>query len=250
MMSRPEYGAEWSKLTREQIKNNPLLRQFPWMISLMKSFPTWVMLKLNPGFAGFIAWENRLLTQVKRVLQLEELGEKEVSVIYDLAHSDLPLVEKHPLRLKDEANLLLGAGAETTAQSLTRTAFRILDNRPVLQRLQSELREAIPDAKVIPSLTTLQQLPYLTAVIEEGLRIAFPVLSRSPRVFQDHTLQCHGHVIPPGSAVSQATYFVQSSPSVFPDPFEFKPERWLNNKALQKYQVTFSKGRRSCLGMK
>jgi cytochrome P450 len=40
------------------------------------------------------------------------------------------------------------------------------------------------------------------------------------------------------------------NPDIFPDPFTFKPERWLNNKELQKYQVTFGKGRRGCLGKK
>jgi cytochrome P450 len=43
---------------------------------------------------------------------------------------------------------------------------------------------------------------------------------------------------------------VLADPSIFPEPFEFKPERWLNNRGLQKYQVAFSKGRRACLGIK
>ena len=40
------------------------------------------------------------------------------------------------------------------------------------------------------------------------------------------------------------------SDKVFPEPFKFKPERWLDKKELQKYQVTFGKGRRACLGKK
>ena len=43
---------------------------------------------------------------------------------------------------------------------------------------------------------------------------------------------------------------VAMSEKVFPDPFKFDPERSLGNKELRRYQVTFSKGIRACLGMK
>ena len=249
-MSRPEYGKEWSDMTRTQVQNNPFLRQFPGLVKIFKALPQRLVLKLNPAVAGFFDWQNKLTRQVMRVLELEKLGDKEVSVIYELAHSDLPPREREVERLKDESSLLVGAGSETTAQSLTRTAFRILDNPTVLKKLRKELEEAIPDPRVIPPLVQLQQLPYLNATIEEGFRLAFPVLSRSPRIFQDHALRYRDHVIPPGAAVSQSTYIVQSDATIFPDPFVYKPERWLNDRALQKYQVAFSKGRRSCLGMK
>ena len=232
------------------MQSNPFLRQFKGFLKLMMVTPGWLVLKINPAMLQQFNWQNKVLTQVKQVLELEKLGDKEVSVIYDLAHSDLPPTERSAQRLQDESLLLSGAGSETTAQCLTRTAFRVLDNPTVLKRLLHELKEAVPDPKVIPALSELKKLPYLNAVIEEGFRLAFPVLSRSPRVFQDHTLQYGQHVIPPGAAVSQSPYMVQSNPEIFPEPFVYKPERWLDNKALQRYQVAFSKGRRSCLGMK
>lgn len=249
-MSKPEYGAEWSILTRKTIRMNPFFRQFPAFVRLMKLLPEKLVMMLDPDTMGFVNWDRKLFKQVQRTLGLEELDEKEVSVIWDLAHSDLPPDDKKPMRLKDESSLLLGAGSETTAQTLTRTAFRILDDPKVLQRLRKELDEAIPDPKEIPPLLRLQNLPYLSAVIEEGVRLALPVMSRSPRIFQTHVLQYGDHVIPPGSAVSQTPFFVQTDPGIFPDPWQFKPERWLDNKGLHKYQVSFSKGRRACLGIK
>ncbi len=45
-------------------------------------------------------------------------------------------------------------------------------------------------------------------------------------------------------------WMITMSAKVFPEPFKFKPERWLDNKELQKYQVTFGKGRRACMGKK
>jgi cytochrome P450 len=88
--------------------------------------------------------------------------------------------------------------------------------------------------------------------VEEGARIAFPLPARVPRVFQDHALHYKEWTIEPGISVSQSGYVVTSNEDVFPEPFEFKPERWLGEKGkgLQKYAVTFGRGRRGCLGKK
>lgn len=38
-------------------------------------------------------------------------------------------------------------------------------------------------------------------------------------------------------------------PRIFPSPLEFQPERWLENKGLDRYLVSFSKGSRQCVGI-
>ena len=130
--------------------------------------------------------------------------------------------------------------------------YHIMANPRVLETLREELIEAIPDPDVMPSIATLQNLPYLCAVVDEGVRISLPVPARSPRIFQDHALQYGRWTIEPGIAVSMSNYMVGTSEKVFPEPFKFKPERWLGNagKELQKYSVTFGRGRRGCLGRK
>lgn len=54
------------------------------------------------------------------------------------------------------------------------------------------------------------------------------------------------------TVVSQSPFFVSFSEEIFPRPHEFLPERWLQaeSKALENYLVVFSKGPRSCLGIK
>ena len=120
--------------------------------------------------------------------ELPVLGDQGTTVFHELKNSNLPPQEKSELRLKDEANMVVGAGGETTAQTLARTFYHLLDSPLVLKKLREELNQALPDPKAMPTLTTLQSLPYLNAVVEEGVRISFPVPARSPRVFQDHTL--------------------------------------------------------------
>lgn len=43
---------------------------------------------------------------------------------------------------------------------------------------------------------------------------------------------------------------MHNDPTIFPDPHQFLPERWLDNKELDRYLVTFSRGPRMCLGIK
>lgn len=43
---------------------------------------------------------------------------------------------------------------------------------------------------------------------------------------------------------------MNTDPAVFPEPLKFRPQRWIENPKLSKYQVAFSKGSMSCLGIK
>lgn len=257
VMRLPEMGQYWSELTSSTIVMNNFSRQFKGLIWLMMKIPEGLLLRINPIVGGFLEWQNKITRIAARVIQEEKEGvvsssgkREDVTVIHELLRSNLPPRDKELWRISDESNMIVGAGAETTAQVISRTMYHVVANPSVLQRLRDELVQAIPDPAVMPSLTTLQNLPYLSAVIEEGTRIALPVPARSPRVFRDHALQYGDWTIEPGVAVSMSPYVVGVNEDVFPEPFTFKPERWLNNKELLKYAVTFGRGRRGCLGKK
>ena len=51
------------------------------------------------------------------------------------------------------------------------------------------------------------------------------------------------------SAVGIAAPLIHLSPSIFSDPLEFRPERFIENPSLKRYLITFSQGSRQCLGM-
>lgn len=63
--------------------------------------------------------------------------------------------------LLDEAGILLGAGADSTGITLMVAAHYVLQNPPVRQRLEAELREAWPVLEEIPRYEVLEKLPYL-----------------------------------------------------------------------------------------
>ena len=78
-------------------------------------------------------------------------------------------------------NILIIAGSETTATVLTGTTNYLLQNPDILAILVAEVRGAFKDEKKI-TFAALKQLPYLNAVIEEGLRLCPPIPAGLPRM--------------------------------------------------------------------
>ena len=109
----------------------------------------------------------------------------------------------------------------------------------------------MPDAHSPLSLPELEKLPYLTAVIQEGLRLAGPVTHRISRQFPEKSLSYQGKLIPAGTTVSMTALLIHQNENIFPEPRVYKPERWLgaDSKRLEHYLVPFNRGTRSCLGI-
>ena len=174
---------------------------------------------------------------------------KPPTVFHSLASSDIPESERSLQRLVDEAVTLVGAGTVTTADVISTTSYFILANPLILQTLQNELQTAIPDPLSPPGLIVLEHLPYLTAVIKEGLRLTHAISHRNARIAPDRALQYKDWTIPAGTVVNMTTYLLHVDPNVYPKPQEFLPQRWLVGRDLEKYLLPFGKGTRMCLGM-
>ena len=78
------------------------------------------------------------------------------------------------------------------------------------------------------------------------------VTTRLPRVAHE-PMRYRQWEIPTGTPVSQMNYVVNNDPKIFPNPFEYHPERWLEAEdkgfRLDRYMVSFGKGSRSCVGI-
>lgn len=166
---------------------------------------------------------------------------------------DLPPQEKTTDRLTDEATILVIAASETPAKTLSLLVFHLLRNPEILAKARQELSALSPPAGEMLSLPQLESLPYLSAIIKEGLRLHGGIVARSQRVAKYETLHCAGFDIPPGTPLSTSSYFMHRNPEIFPQPSRFWPERWLSSKAesgrqLDRYLVAWGKGTRSCVG--
>ncbi|MFG2000767.1 cytochrome P450 [Spirillospora sp. NPDC048911] len=137
--------------------------------------------------------------------------------------------------LRDELMTLLQAGHETTATALAWTFERLLRTPEALDTLCEEL-------------TVDDDGPYLGAVVKEALR-ARPVILGAPRTL-DEPVRIGGYDIPAGWYVSASIPLILSDPDVFPEPGEFRPERFLGENAAgaNKGWVPFGGGRRYCAG--
>ncbi|KAM5437368.1 hypothetical protein McanCB21832_002078 [Microsporum canis] len=117
------------------------------------------------------------------------------------------------------------AGGETVATFLAATTYYILKNPSVYAELCKEIRSQFHSLSDI-NATAAQQLPYLQAVISEGLRIYPPGSQGFPRLSPGAEIA--GMYIPPGTEVYTSAWTVTHDTRYFHDPYAFKPSRWLD----------------------
>ncbi|GLA62109.1 hypothetical protein AtubIFM55763_011211 [Aspergillus tubingensis] len=205
--------------------------------------------------AGVYAQEMEVQSMVRKAILGRGKGcSEKPKPIYPaiLNNEKVPEDEKRLARLTDDAIFLVQAGTDAPGRALVLTLYYILRDPEVHKKLRSELCAAWPDATMEPGLIALEQLPYFTAVLKEGLRLSSLVSTRLPRVAPDEELHFHGYEIPRGVPVSMTTFFILRDPKIFPEPLQFIPERWLlepeDLRKLERYLVPFSKGTLGCMG--
>ena len=150
--------------------------------------------------------------------------------------------------------LLLNHPAAITLAAIT---YHLLADPTVLAKLRAELLVAIPDPASPPPYPTIEALPYLTAVVQEGLRLHPAGSLRMQRIAPTEDLVYTDPstgktwLIPAGTTVSMTAKLLHQLEDVWgKDHNEYRPERWLgeNGRRLGKHLMTFSKGSRICLG--
>ncbi|KAI4222459.1 MAG: hypothetical protein LQ349_007625 [Xanthoria aureola] len=162
-------------------------------------------------------------------------------------NTSLPASSRSGLSLHDTTIMLLAAGFETTGFTLTTATYHLLfpSSNPHLQKLLHELHTAIPNPASIPSWHELEKLPYLSAVVQESLRLSLGASARLPRHNSKEDMWYKGWKIPQGTVVGMTHADLHHDPTIFPDPKSFDPGRWLQvegSAARKKYLVPFSKG--------
>ncbi|KAL4747482.1 hypothetical protein BDW72DRAFT_209612 [Aspergillus terricola var. indicus] len=156
--------------------------------------------------------------------------------------------------------ILTTAGSETTATALTGTLNYLVNHSPEsLHRLENEVRSAFSSLDAI-TLDAVRSLPFLNAVIQEGLRLCPPIPWVLPRLVpQGGSIIC-GIWLPGGTPVSIQAYTLNRDPALFHRSTSFLPERWLDSSTSNpascffndRRQVVqpFAIGPRACLGQR
>lgn len=164
--------------------------------------------------------------------------------------------------IASEALDQIGAGHETSGITLTYFMHQ-LSQRPSLQSLlRTELLTLSPPIlypsyitnRTLPSFRSLDTLPLLHATIFETLRLHAPIPGPQPRVTPlMPTSLANSPPLPAGVRVSANAHCLHRNPEVFPNPEEWRPERWLdaNKEAhakMMRWFWAFGSGGRMCIG--
>ncbi|KAI1128973.1 cytochrome P450 [Nemania abortiva] len=231
--------------------HNNVLMQWPRLQSRVIAYPLHY-LTLAAQKQAFELIENMIKTRTAE-------GKDSRRDLYAQVADEL---ETNPeFRLSDvwsEALFLIPAGGDTTAAGISALLFYLTRHAECYQKLAREIRTTFSSSSEIHGGPQLSNCQYLRACIDEALRISSPVngtLWRELAADDDGSKPfiVDGHVIPKGVQVGVNIYTLHHNPEYFPDPYAFKPERWLNGDEAEKHRMKdafapFQIGYRGCAG--
>ncbi|KFQ53625.1 Cytochrome P450 3A24, partial [Nestor notabilis] len=149
-----------------------------------------------------------------------------------------------------QALVFVFAGYETTSSTLSYLSYNLATHPDVQQRLQDEIDAYLPN-KATPTYSAITQMEYLDMVVNESLRL-FPPAGRLDRVCKK-TVELNGVTIPKGMVVMIPAYVLHRDPAYWPEPEEFRPERFSkeSRESFDPYTfLPFGAGPRNCIGMR
>lgn len=151
-----------------------------------------------------------------------------------------PMTEQE---LRDELMTLMFAGHETTATAMSWALYWIYK----LPEVRTKLLQELDSLGESPDPMAISRLPYLTAVCQETLRI-YPVgMLTFPRLVKE-PVELLGYELEPDNIVVGCIYLVHQREDLYPQPKQFKPERFLEKQYSPYEFIPFGGGSRRCIG--
>jgi cytochrome P450 len=193
------------------------------------------LLSLTPPVAAFWRLQEEIDALMFELIEERRAEGTErddvLTMLLEARHEDgSPMSDQE---LRDELMTMLVAGHETTATSLAWAFERLLRTPRVLDRLVGELGSNGDS--------------YLSATVQETLRRR-PVLPNvEPRLVKQE-FEVGGWRYPPGVCLVPNAYLIHHDPEIYPEPYEFRPERFLDESPGTYTWIPFGGGRRRCIG--
>ena len=185
-------------------------------------------------FADLLEQTDRSIFELidERRAEASEDRDDVLAMLLQARHEDnSPMSEQE---LRDELMTALVAGHETTASQLAWAIARLAREPRVVALLREEF-----DAG--------QSEDYLTATIYEVMRIN-PVLPNAEPRLTTRRVKVGGFEYPPGVALIASAFLVHHDPGIYPEPYAFRPDRFLGTQPGTYAWIPFGGGRRRCLG--
>ncbi|NWQ60192.1 CP3A9 protein, partial [Neopipo cinnamomea] len=149
-----------------------------------------------------------------------------------------------------QAFIFIFAGYEPTSNTLGYLAYEVAVHPDVQQKLLEEIDTVLPN-KAPLTYDAIMKLEYLDMTVSETLRI-YPLGGRLERTCKKD-VEINGVTIPKGVVVTIPPYILHRDPAYWPNPEEFRPERFSkeNKESIDPYTyLPFGAGPRNCIGMR
>jgi len=147
------------------------------------------------------------------------------------------------VELRDELITLLFAGHETTASALSWALYWIT----YLPEVRTKLLAEVDALNANPDPVVIARLPYLSAVCQETLRLYPIAISAFPRVVKQ-PMEVAGYALKPDTVIMPSIYLAHHRAAVYPEPKQFRPERFLERQFSPYEYLPFGGGDRRCIG--
>ncbi|OQE23023.1 hypothetical protein PENSTE_c009G03666 [Penicillium steckii] len=171
----------------------------PFLSEYLFSLPKWLLKILLPAFTYFRNLGGGWIDQTLENSKNAHPNDKKTTVMDALNPSkDHILTEADREWLIDQGNTFLFAGVDTTSTMLMFTFHKVLSSPGIHGRLKEELRNANLSIEEKYDWRRVRQLPYLTAVIKEGLRLSLVIPGRLPRLVPADGIEFNGIFLPGG----------------------------------------------------
>ncbi len=205
--------------------------------------PLWLPMPSNRRFERARALVDQTVYGIiaQRRDRLGEAPNDLLAMMLELRDDGVALSDEN---LRDEIATLLLAGHDTTAYALTWTLYLLGRNPKAYERVIDEVCGVVHDE--LPTAEHVEDLPFLTQVVHESLRLYPPSwgLARVP-VRDD---QVGNHTLPAGAMVLMSPYVLHRHRELWDDPEAFRPERFTREVVTSPAYMPFGAGPRTCLG--
>lgn len=241
-----------------------------WVFKLLYSLSTRLSKneEVVTSFVKLDQFTNRVMGNVARPPSSAAKASKESAASFYQAR--LLQAGISPAEAAAQSKAIVFAGADSTAVMLATILFHLVQNPNARGRLLEEIRASKENVVAQDP----QRLPYLRAVVKEGLRLGMANPTRLTRVVPASSsaagFNVDGVHVSPRTVVGCAAYMLHHDPDVFPEPFAFRPGRWLQNEKevhigeksldvandgkglyrpeMDRSMVPFGAGSRACIG--
>ncbi len=190
-----------------------------------------------------------IYSEIERRRATGERGGDILSLLLDAHDEDGNTLSN--LQIRDEVMTLLFAGHDTTTSTVSFMFYELARHPQILARLLAEQDALLNEGRPTATQLVSGELPELEMVLDETLR-KYPPAWVGPRRAVE-SFEFEGHTVPARAFVNYCSWASHHLPDVFPDPEEFRPERFTPEAraALPKgAYVPFGGGSRTCIGMR